>query len=65
MTRPSVFTYLRSRDELLQHANAVFDWMSTGRLRVHIDRTYPLAEAAQAQIDLAGRGTMGKLLLVG
>jgi len=65
VTRPSVFTYLRSRDELLQHANAVFDWIAAGKLQVHIDRTYPLAEAAQAQIDLAGRGTMGKLLLVG
>ncbi len=65
LTRPSVFSYLRSRDELLGHANAVFDWIGKGQLRVHIDRTYPLAEAAQAQIDLAGRGTMGKLLLVG
>lgn len=63
LTRPSVFTYLRSRAELLQHANAVFDWIGGGQLRVHIDRTYPLAEAAQAQIDLAGRGTTGKLLL--
>jgi NADPH:quinone reductase len=65
LTRPSVFTYLRSRAELLGHANAVFDWIGGGQLRVHIDRTYPLAEVAQAQIDLAGRGTTGKLLLVG
>jgi NADPH2:quinone reductase len=65
LTRPSVFTYLRSRDELLEHANAVFDWIAAGQLQVHIDRTYPLAEAAQAHIDLAGRGTTGKLLLVG
>lgn len=65
VTRPSVFTYLRSRDELLGHANAVFDWIATGKLQVHIHRTYPLAAAARAQTDLAGRGTTGKLLLVG
>ncbi len=65
LTRPSVFSYLRSRTELLGHANAVFDWIAAGQLQVHIDRTYPLAEAAQAHIDLAGRGTTGKLLLVG
>lgn len=65
LTRPSVFSYLRSRDELLGHANAVFDWIGGGQLRVHIDRTYPLADAAQAHTDLAGRATTGKLLLVG
>lgn len=63
LSRPTVFTYLRSRDELLSHANAVFGWISAGRLEVHIHHIYPLADAAQAHIALASRGTTGKLLL--
>lgn len=65
LTRPSVFSYLRNRQELLQHASAVFDWIAAGELQLHIDRTYPLAEAAQAHTDLASRKTTGKLLLAG
>ena len=35
-----------------------------GELVLHIDRKYPLSEAAQAHMDLAGRKTTGKLLLI-
>ncbi|MDB6107570.1 MAG: Zinc-binding dehydrogenase, partial [Gammaproteobacteria bacterium] len=35
-----------------------------GRLRVKVERTYPLAEAAQAHRDLESRKTTGKLLLI-
>jgi len=42
----------------------VFDWIAKGELEVRIGGTYPLAEAARAQGDLAGRRTTGKLLLL-
>jgi NADPH2:quinone reductase len=35
-----------------------------GILKVRIEKTYPLAEAAQAHVDLASRKTSGKLLLI-
>jgi NADPH2:quinone reductase len=63
LTRPSLAHYLLSRDELLWRAGDVLNWVSTGKLKLHIFRTYPLAEAAQAHRDLEGRKTIGKLLL--
>ena len=64
LTRPSVFTYVADRASLLQHTGAVFDMIEKGEMALHIDRKYPLAEAAQAQADLASRKTTGKLLLI-
>jgi NADPH2:quinone reductase len=34
-----------------------------GKLKLHIEKVYPMSEAAQAHIDLASRKTSGKLLL--
>jgi len=64
VTRPSLGHYLLSRDELLWRAGDVLNWIAEGSLRLRIDRTYPLADAASAHRDLEGRKTAGKLLLV-
>jgi len=64
ITRPSLGFYVLTRDELLWRAGDVLKWISEGTLRLRIDRTYPLAEAAAAHRDLEGRKTTGKLLLV-
>jgi NADPH2:quinone reductase len=64
LTRPSLGHYTATREELLQRANEVLGWIAAGRLKLRIDRTYPLAEAAQAHRDLASRRTSGKLLLI-
>ena len=40
------------------------DWIAQGKLKLRIHKVYPLADAAQAQRDLEGRATTGKLLLV-
>lgn len=63
VTRPSLGHYCATRDELLWRAGDVLRWVASGELKVRIDRTYPLSEAAQAHRDLEGRGTTGKLLL--
>jgi NADPH2:quinone reductase len=42
----------------------VFGWIADGRLDVRIGARYPLAEARQAQEDLAARRTTGKVLLL-
>jgi NADPH2:quinone reductase len=41
----------------------VLNWVASGKLKVRIDRTYPLADAAAAHRDLESRRTAGKLIL--
>jgi len=64
LTRPTLAAYTATREELLWRATDTLNWVASGKLKVRIERTYPLAEAAQAHIDLAGRKTTGKLLLL-
>ena len=63
VTRPSLGHYVAQRDELLWRAGDVLQWLEQGKLKLRIDRSYPLAEAAAAHRDLEGRKTAGKLLL--
>jgi NADPH2:quinone reductase len=64
LTRPSLGHYLLTREELLWRAGEVLSAIDAGKLRVRIDRTYPLADAASAHRDLESRKTAGKLVLV-
>ena len=63
LTRPSLGHYVATRDELLWRAGDVLQWIDAGKLKVRIDSTYPLADAAAAHRALEGRHTIGKLLL--
>ncbi len=63
LTRPSLGHYLLTREELLWRAGDVLDAIDARKLRLRIDRTYPLADAAAAHRDLEARRTAGKLLL--
>jgi NADPH2:quinone reductase len=58
-----LFHYLERREHLEQPLAELMDWAAAGDLRAVVGATYPLAEAAQAQVDLAERRTSGKLLL--
>ncbi len=64
LTRPTMVHYIADTEELRWRAGEVFDWIAKGELDVRIGGTYPLADAARAQADLAGRRTTGKLLLL-
>ncbi len=64
LTRPSLGHYIQDHNELLARSSELFSLVASGQLRVRVDRTYPLAEAAAAQAALAGRATTGKVLLV-
>jgi len=64
LTRPTLVHYIADVEELRWRAGEVFDWIAKGELDVRIGGTYPLADAARAQEDLAGRRTTGKLLLL-
>ncbi len=63
LTRPSLGHYVATREELLWRAGDVLSWMDSGQLKVRVDRTYPLADAAEAHRDLEARRTTGKLVL--
>jgi NADPH:quinone reductase len=63
LTRPSLAHHVLTREELLWRAGDVLGWIDSGKLKLRIDRAYPLAEAAAAHRDLESRKTAGKLLL--
>jgi NADPH2:quinone reductase len=64
LTRPTIANYIATREELSARASDLFRWIAEGSLKVRIDRSYPLAEAAKAHAALEGRETTGKVLLV-
>lgn len=64
LTRPTVAHYTADREELLGRARDLFQGIEQGSLKVRIDRTYPLAEAAAAQRALESRETTGKVVLM-
>jgi NADPH2:quinone reductase len=64
LTRPTLKDYIATREALEQRAGDIFNWVAEGSLEVRIGHTYPLKDAAQAQKELAGRETTGKLLLI-
>jgi NADPH:quinone reductase len=64
LTRPTLGAYVATREELAARASDLLGWISDGSLRVRIDRTFPLAQAADAHQALESRATMGKVLLI-
>jgi NADPH2:quinone reductase len=64
LTRPGLNQYIATREELLMRTRDIFSWLGDGRLKLKIDREYPLAEAARSHIELEARRTTGKVLLI-
>ncbi|RLN40369.1 hypothetical protein C2845_PM01G00110 [Panicum miliaceum] len=64
LTRPSLMHYTATRDELLESAGEVFANVANGVLRVRVNHTYLLSEAARAHADLEGRKTSGSIVLI-
>ncbi len=64
LTRPTLTHYTATREELDWRAGDLFGWLAAGELTLRIDRTYPLAEAAEAHRALESRETAGKVLLI-
>jgi NADPH2:quinone reductase len=63
LTRPTLIHYIASREDLEWRTSDLFRWIGEGKLKINIDKIYPLAEAAQAQRDIEDRKTTGKLIL--
>ncbi len=64
LTRPSVFTYVARREDLERAAAELFEVVRAGKVKIELSRTYPLADAGEAQRALAARETTGSLVLV-
>ncbi len=64
LTRPTLFHYVASREELVARSRDVLGWVKDGSLPLRIDRALPLAEAAAAHRALEARETSGKVLLI-
>jgi len=64
LTRPTLFTYVAKRADLLQTARELFDVVATGKVKIEIHQTYALRDVAQAHADLAARKTTGSTILL-
>ena len=64
LTRPTMKDYIATREDLDWRAGDVLRWVTEGKLKLRLEHTYPLAEAAQAHRDLEARKTTGKVLLI-
>jgi NADPH2:quinone reductase len=64
LTRPTLAHYTLDRAELLQRANVLFTWTASGKLKLRIEKTFSMAEAAEAHRQLEGRKTTGKVILL-
>jgi NADPH:quinone reductase len=63
-TRPTLGTYVAKREDLLANANELFDVVSKGIVKINVNHTYALKDAAQAHIDLESRKTTGSIVLL-
>ncbi len=63
-TRPTLFQYIATRDELQASAKALFDVVKSGDVKIRVNQRYALADAAKAHADLEGRKTTGTTVLI-
>ncbi|MGW8194250.1 MAG: quinone oxidoreductase family protein [Desulforhopalus sp.] len=64
LTRPSLMNYTAAREDLVAHAQDLFEVVVSGAVRMHILQEYALQDAAQAHRDLEARKTSGSTVLL-
>ena len=64
VTRPTLFSYVPTREDLLANASELFTMVREGYIDIPVRQTYPLADAALAHIDLEARKTTGSTILL-
>jgi NADPH2:quinone reductase len=64
LTRPTLMTYTAKREDLLLHAQDLFEVVGKGAVKIEVRQTYPLAQVAQGHRDLEGRRTTGSSILI-
>jgi NADPH2:quinone reductase len=64
VTRPVLFDFVSTRDNLIAATDELFGVLQSGAVRIHVNQRYALKDAAQAQADLEGRKTTGSTVLI-
>jgi NADPH2:quinone reductase len=64
LTRPTLATYTATRADLVKAAAELFSVVKSGKVKITINQTYPLRDAAQAHRDLEARKTTGQTVLI-
>lgn len=64
VTRPTLASYIATRADLEETANDLFEVVTSGKVKININQTYPLRDAAQAHRDLEARNTTGSTVLL-
>jgi len=64
LTRPSLMPHIATRKTLLDMSKELFKMVKKEKVKINIDQTYPLEQAAQAHIDLESRKTTGSTILL-
>jgi NADPH2:quinone reductase len=64
LTRPVLMAYTAKREDLLTSARALFEVVESGVVKIKLERTWPLKEAAAAHRELEGRRTTGSTVLI-
>ena len=64
LTRPTLFTYIAQREDLLTATRELFAVVKSKAVKISVNQTYPLSEAAQAHRDLEARKTTGSTVLL-
>ena len=62
-TRPTLATYIAKRDDLVMSANAVFEMVRRGAVKVHVGQRYKLGDVARAHADLEAGKTRGSSVI--
>ena len=63
MTRPGLFHFISTEEDLSRAAMAIFGALKVGAIKADIGQTYALSDAAQAHVDLEARKTVGSTIL--
>ena len=63
LTRPTLGNYTATREDLLTASRELFDVVQSGAVKIAVNQTYPLSEAARAHRDLEARKTTGQTVL--
>jgi NADPH2:quinone reductase len=64
LTRPVLMAYTAKREDLLASARALFEVVESGVVKIKLERTWPLEDAASAHRELEGRRTTGSTVLI-
>lgn len=64
VTRPTLMNYTAKREDLVALGSELFDVVASGLVKIEVNQTYALKDAAQAHRDLEARKTTGSTILL-